>query len=157
MDLKKVEKYLSDCLEENGWSDCFLVEISINSNKRIQIFLDSDDAVTYQKCRKISRYIEEILDETLEFGADYAIDVSSAGIGKPLKFLRQYHKNVGRSVIILTNEDEKIKGKLISVSEEELVLSKETIKKQGKKKSKSFEEIKLDMNNIKETKIAVSF
>jgi len=60
--------------------------------------------------------------------------VSSPGLEKPLKFRRQYIKNIGRTIIIKTNEDEELKGELKSVRDDDVVIEYTEKIKEGKKK-----------------------
>ena len=85
---KKLEKLIDQALKELEYDDCFLVDLKVN-NKRVEVFLDSDDSITFLKCRKVSRFLEEVIDEEEWLGIKYTLDVSSAGVTKPLKMTRQ--------------------------------------------------------------------
>ena len=89
---------------------------------KVEVFLDSTDGVTFAKCRKISRMVEEFLDEDPQIPEKYTLDVSSAGIGRPLKLVKQYIKNIGRDIAVKTKEGEKYLGTMISADEDEIVL-----------------------------------
>jgi len=95
--------------------------------------LDSDSNMDFTKCRKLSRYLEEHIDENQWMGEKYVLEVSSPG-DRPLKFPRQYKKNIGRTLEVLTNEDEKINGVIVEVNEEQVVLEYKVRIKEGKKK-----------------------
>ena len=152
----KIEQLTLEAIKELEYEDCFLVDLKVN-NTRVEIYLDSDESVTFEKCRKISRKIEEVLDEKQWLGEKYTLEVSSAGVGKPLKFARQYVKNIGRTIEVKKFDGEKIKGELSQANEDEIgVVFDETIK-EGKKKKKVKTEVVIPMNEIKEAKIKVSF
>jgi len=141
-------------LKANGWKDCFIVDIVTSPSAKIEVYLDSDGSVSFEICRKVSRYIEAIIDESKEFGEKYTLEVSSAGLARPLKFFRQYTKNVGRKVVVKTN-DKTYKGVLKEANEDFLIVEESKSKKGSKKKI--LKENRIEMNNILETKIAVSF
>lgn len=143
-------------LEELGFQDCFLVDLNI-SNKKIEIFLDSDEQVTFKKCQKLSRYLEAILDENKWFGESYILEVSSAGVGKPLKYARQYVKNVGRKIEVKSTEGATFKGVLAEANDQEIKISWTEREKQGKKKVNVNKEKVLQMEDILNAKIKVSF
>ena len=152
----KIEQLTLEAIKELEYEDCFLVDLKVN-NTRVEIYLDSDESVTFEKCRKISRKIEEVLDEKQWLGEKYTLEVSSAGVGKPLKFSRQYVKNIGRTIEVKKFDGEKIKGELSQANEDAIsVVFDETIK-EGKKKKKVKTEVVIPMNEIKEAKIKVSF
>ncbi len=154
MSVQNISKYVEDCLEVNNWQECFIVDVFVSPAKKIEVFLDSDTAVSYEICRKVSRFVEEIIDESKEFGEKYTLEVSSAGLSRPLKFHRQYLKNIGRKIKVRTKEG-KVEGILKEVTENEICVEIEVIEKKPKKIIKV--EKKLEMNNIIETKVKVSF
>jgi len=153
--MDNISKYVQESLDENGWEDCYIVEVRISASKRIEVFLDRDEGISFQICRKVSRYIEEKIDESLEFGEKYTLDVSSPGLETPLKLLRQYYKNVGRKVVVKTKEDTVVKGVMKEVNDDYIIIEVTEGKKNTKKRT--ITEKKIEMNNIMETKIAVSF
>ncbi|MCL4107789.1 UNVERIFIED_CONTAM: hypothetical protein GTU68_027174 [Idotea baltica] len=112
----------------------------------------------FNKCRKISRFLEAHFDETLVFGEKYLLEVSSPGIGKPLKFKRQFVKNIGRTVEVTTKEDgKKVKGLLKEVTESGIVLEYEIKEKQGKKKVKKTVLHPINDDEIEKIIVKVSF
>lgn len=156
MDKNTLSALVEKSLEENQLSDCFLIDIKIN-NSKIEVYLDSDEQVTYAKCRKVSRYLEEVLDEKKWFGEKYTLDVSSAGVGRPLQFSRQYTKNIGRNIELQTTDGEKYKGKLSDATEKEIVIEWEEKVKEGKKKKIVQNRKSFQYDEIKEAKIKISF
>ncbi|MBK7425881.1 MAG: hypothetical protein IPI60_02010 [Saprospiraceae bacterium] len=88
---EKIKALLDEKWLEPDFSDCFLVEIILKGNK-LEVYLDSDTAITFEKCKKVSRVLEAYLDETKVLGAEYTLEVSSAGVGKPLLMPRQFEK-----------------------------------------------------------------
>jgi ribosome maturation factor RimP len=143
---KRVENILNDVLQG---TDRFLVSLSVSKGNLINVFVDSDTNITIGECAKISRFIESELDREVE---DFELRVSSPGLDHPFKLLRQYKKYVGREITVVTGDDKKHNGKLISVTESELELEE----KRGKKgKEKVIE--KYLFNDIKEGKPVISF
>jgi ribosome maturation factor RimP len=156
VDKNTLSALVEKSLEENQLSDCFLIDIKINNNK-IEVYLDSDEQVTYAKCRKVSRYLEEVLDEKKWFGEKYTLDVSSAGVRRPLQFPRQYIKNIGRNIELQITDGGKYKGKLTGANEEEIIIEWEEKVKEGKKKKIVQNRKSFQYNEIKEAKIKISF
>lgn len=155
MEDRRLVKLLDSCLKDNNLEDCFLIEMKTDNNK-IEIFLDSDDSVTFTKCRVISRCLETILDEKKWFGEKYTLEVSSAGVGRPLQYPRQYRKNIGR-LIQVKYDDQKIRGPLTFADDKEIKVEVEEIIKEGKKKKKITNTIVISYDNIREAKIKASF
>ncbi len=142
---------------EEEFQNCFLVEINCEeSKKRIEIFVDADGGMTIGKCAKLNRFLQNFLDEDEKLGPKYVLDVSSPGVGKPLKLHRQYVNNVGRMLkIVRVNKQKPIKGKLMEVTEEDFLLRIE--KQIGNKKKKEVSEERFLFENIKTATIEVSF
>jgi ribosome maturation factor RimP len=82
-----------------GARNAFLVEMAERKERGrriIQVFLDTDEGITIAQCAEISRELGTALDEQNIINEPYELEVSSPGIEKPLKLLRQYKKNLGR-------------------------------------------------------------
>lgn len=152
----KIEKLIDQAIKELEYTDCFLVDMKVN-NTKVGIFIDSDESMTFEKCRKISRKIEAVLDEKQWLGEKYTLEVSSAGVGRPLKFTRQYIKNIGRTLIIKKIDGEELMGELIQADDEKVTIKFEEIIKEGKKKKKIETVVEVQHADIKEAKIKVSF
>ena len=62
-----IEKLVEKGLAELDFADTFLIDIKIKSNK-IEVFLDSDEAISFHTCKRLSRWMEAVLDENKAFG-----------------------------------------------------------------------------------------
>lgn len=158
--IDKLTELLAQKFQEEEFNHLFLVELKQLPGNVIEVFLDSDKAVQYDHCTKISRYLESLLDENGWLGDSYTLDVSSAGVGTPLKLKRQYIKNIGREVSVEVKDDHKnIKGVLTEVKDDSIVIEyQEKIKLEGRKK-KELIQIKKEIpfENIKNTIVTISF
>ena len=134
-------------------STLFLVEIKIKPTNNIKVFVDGDTGVTIDAVSKLNRALYRQLEEEETFpNGDFSLEVSSAGIDEPLKFIRQYKKNIGRKVEVTLNDAElPLEGELKVVTEEEITIE-EVI---GKKKEKK--ETVIPFSNIKKTVVQISF
>lgn len=141
---EKVEALITD-------STLFLVELTVSPANNIKIFIDGDAGVTIEAVSKINRALYRQLEEEEFLNGDFSLEVSSPGVDEPLKFLRQYNKNVGRKVEVTLNEGEPVEGKLMAATEAEITIE-ETI---GKKKE--IKETVIPFSNIKKTVVQISF
>ena len=117
--VETVEKLLKPLLT----GDIFLIEIKVKPINNIKIYLDADSGLGIEKCIKINRALYKIMEEMgLYPEGDFSLEVSSPGIGEPLKQYRQYLKNKGREVEVVTTDDRKVTGKMLEVSEEGITL-----------------------------------
>ena len=92
MDADKIRNIAEEELAEGS---LFLVEVNITPGNEIEVVIDSDGSVDIDDCVALSRAIEERLDREEE---DFELTVTSAGIGRPLRLLRQYRKLIGHPV-----------------------------------------------------------
>jgi len=134
-------------------TDCFLVEVQITSNK-VNVFIDSDSFVVIDLCAKLSRHLEAYLDEDQPLGENYTIEVSSAGMTRPLIHPRQFKKHQGKQLDVLLNNGERIKGELVDSSAESLTINKTKVKK-GKVVEST--EVPIILEDIKTIKRVINF
>ncbi|MDD4489455.1 MAG: ribosome assembly cofactor RimP [Paludibacter sp.] len=137
-------------------SEYYLVDLKVTSDNRIQVEIDSLNGISLDDCVTLSRYIESKLDREKD---DYELEVSSAGLSSPFKVLKQYEKNMGKEIEVLTTEGRKRTGILNSVTTDAIGMTIEkTIKEEGAKRKKNIqEEITISFNNIKTTKLIIRF
>ncbi|MCK9163767.1 MAG: ribosome assembly cofactor RimP [Bacteroidales bacterium] len=143
------EKVISIVNEELEGSDLFLVDLKIGKDNKISVFIDGDNGVMIQNCIDLSRKIEGNFDREVE---DFELSVLSSGVGEPLMNVRQYKKNIGRYISIVTNDGQKIEGELVSVDEDKIL-----VRETPKKKKDTPVEREIAFTDIKEGKIIIIF
>jgi len=150
---QEIEKIIISAIAD---TDLFIVEVNVNPGNAIEVLMDKDSGLTIDDCKKISRAIEGSYDREVE---DFSLEVSSPGVGKPLKVTRQYLKNVGRNAVVLTKSGEKLEGLLTAADENGCTLFYKQRELVPGKKSKQWVEYNqvLSYEDIKETKITISF
>lgn len=142
--------------EEEDFADCFIVDVAQPAN-RLEVFIDSDSSMTFRKCQRISRFLEAWMDEEQPLGEKYTLNVSSPGVDRPLKFHRQYVKNLGRTLDVTTNEGENLKGELKTVEEDHIVLTAKVRRKEGKRKVTEVVDTPVAFDAIKKAIVKISF
>lgn len=143
--------------QEPDLADCFPVEVVLRPGNRLEVYFDSDSGVTFSKCKSVSRFLESHLDSESWLGEKYTLDVSSPGIGRPLAFIRQYPRNIGRTVEVTLRNDTKHKGILRDVSAENIIVEeKARIEQNGKKKNVILQTV-IPFDNIQSTVVKVVF
>jgi len=139
----------------------FLVDLRIKPINNIKVFLDGDSGITIEKCVQVNRKLYRMLEEAAFFPAgDFSLEVSSAGLDEPLKSLRQYKKNIGRSVEVQFQDGSQKEGVLTGVNEEGIVLEVVTGGRPNGKlppRKKEISSHSFLFNNIKSTKIQIVF
>jgi ribosome maturation factor RimP len=156
LEVKQLQQIVEQYFSENAINDCFWVDAKV-LGKKIEVFIDKDGGISYDMCHKVSRHIEAILDAGLQFGPSYTLDVSSPGIGTPLKLPRQYVNNIGRQIEVKYEQKKKVKGLLKDANDGFCVVTEETTVKEGNKKRKVNIDHEIKYVDIIEAKIKISF
>ncbi|HEY0670298.1 MAG TPA: ribosome assembly cofactor RimP [Sphingobacteriaceae bacterium] len=151
-----VEKRVRELVEEKiaDRPDLFLVDVKMHVNGKLAILVDGDHGVAIADCVAISRHVGYHLEEENTIEQAYNLEVSSPGLDTPLQSVRQYNKNIGRSVSIKLTDGSKREGKLLSADESAIIIE-EKVKEKGKKAQSVENSIPLDQ--ISETKVLISF
>ena len=132
----------------------FLVEVKIKPTNNVKVFLDGDSGISIGQCADYNRTLYKLLEASDLFpGGDFSLEVSSAGLDEPLKLERQYRKNIGRDVEVLTLDGAKVEGKLVSMGDDKVVVEEE----RGKNKKREIIQHVIPMDHIKSTKISIKF
>jgi ribosome maturation factor RimP len=145
---EKIYNIVTAILEEKNF---FLVDFILRGNPKqriAEIYIDGGKDVTAEDLAEVSRLISSEIEEKQVTDSLYRLDVSSPGIDRPLKFLKQYPKHINRSFELTYNandESKKFSGKLIRVDGETLVFLSGN------------NELSINFNNIKKAKVIVSF
>jgi len=129
----------------------FLVTLKVSKDNIIDVQLDSDEDITIDDCVAVNDAVLDAFDRDVE---DYELTVGSYGITSPLLLPRQYSKNVGYEVEVLTADGRKLKGVLADADDEGFVLTMTVKRKlEGKKRPELVEEQeRFNYNDIKYTK-----
>lgn len=150
---REIQEVIESTLEG---SELFLVDLIVSKEDSIEVYIDSLQGVNVETCRQVCKKLEAQLDRETE---DFALTVSSAGIGYPFKVPKQYEKNLNKEVEVKLQTGKKIQGILKSYSDAGITLeSKEKVAVEGKKK-KNIVKIDKDIpfTEIKEVKDIVIF
>ena len=137
-------------------TDLFVVDITVLPDNRIVVEVDKNEGVHIDRCTAVHYFIESRLDREVE---DYELEVGSAGITSPFKVVRQYQKNIGNEVEVLTRAGQKLTGTLKAADEEAFTLTiTKKVKPEGaKRKIEVEEDLTFSYNEIKYTKYIIRF
>lgn len=139
-------------------TDCFLVETTVSPDNRVVVEIDSDTGVDIDMCARITREIHAEVNPDVE---DYELEVGSAGLTAPFKVRRQYEKNIGNEVEVLTRDGRKLSGELTSVNADGTAFTiavPKKVKEPGQKRPVTVnEEIELAVDNCKYVTYKINF
>ena len=117
---------------------CFLVEVSVSKDNDIEIVIEKEEGVVdWEDCAAIDKVVHEAFDQDVE---DYALTVSSAGLDRPFKVLRQYQKALGSQVDVKFRGGKRLIATLVAATEESVTLHYTALEAvEGKKKKEKVE------------------
>lgn len=151
---EKVKDLLSKALEE--YPALFLIDLNFSETNKISVVLDGDTGVNLQDCININKFLDSGLEgEEVEF----SIEVASAGLSTPLKLVRQYKKNIGRTLKVKTITQGDLEGVVATADDEGVTLSwsAREPKEIGKGKITVQKTLKISYTDIKEAVVIISF
>ena len=134
----------------------FLVDLQISDTFKVTVAIDGDNGVNLQDCIDISRFVDNNLDREEQ---DFSLEVASAGVSSPLKSVRQYKKNIGRTLKVKTTAKEILEAKLEAVNDDFITLSwsSREPKKIGKGKETVQNNREIPFAEIKEAIVTIIF
>ena len=125
MDIEKtVWNIVTDPLKGMGYN---LIRVKMIRSKKLQIMAErfSDKSLDINDCVKISKFISVLLDKESSVNFDFALEVSSPGINRPLIEIDDYKNHLGSYVDIklkkIINKKRKISGRIINLQDEEAI------------------------------------
>lgn len=150
MELYTLKKLLEEKLEDVLRAlDAFIVDIEYDANTgKLRLFIDTDTGITAAQCATISRALLRSIQEDPDFQGISWLEVSSPGLDRPLKTIRQYQKNIGREVRVQLHQNREVEGTLLAVEENAIVIGRWTVKGE-------FVEERIPFAEIHATKIVV--
>lgn len=110
----------------------FIVDITLRGEGRHQLldlFCETDTGITISQCAEISREVLPLIESSGILGESFRLDVSSPGVGTPLRDRRQYRSNVGRLMSVKYRDGEEVKeaeGDLVEFTEDRIFLKTRT-------------------------------
>jgi len=147
--ISKIEALLAPLLEG---TDMFVTNLQIEPGNNIKLFLDADEGLNVQKSVSINRQLVAQIDELGWYpNGDYSLEVSSPGVDEPLRSLRQYNKNICRTLAVTNVEDLEQIGVMEAVKEKGISIEV----KINKKKETALVEVPFE--NIKQSIVQVIF
>ena len=149
IDKTALEQVINEALEG---TKMFLVTLKVSKDNVIDVALDSDEDITIDDCVAVNDAVLAAFDR--DEGEDYELTVGSYGITSPLLMPRQYRKNIGYEVEVLTGDGRKLKGVLTDADDEGFTLTMTVKRKlEGKKRPEMVEEQEhFNYSDIKQTK-----
>jgi ribosome maturation factor RimP len=99
---QKTEEILLPIMEKHGFELWDVEYVKEGSNWYLRAYIDKPGGIFVNDCEVVSRELSEILDEKDFISEAYILEVSSPGLGRPLKKEKDFMRSVGQEIEIRT-------------------------------------------------------
>lgn len=122
----KTEELVMPLIEENNFELVDVEYVKEGSNWYLRVYIDKPDGINVDDCEVISRAFSELLDEKDFIEDAYILEVSSPGLGRPLKKDKDFERSLLEEVEVrlyrAKDGSKEFKGILKSYNKEEIVI-----------------------------------
>ena len=95
---KKTEEILNPMMEEHGFELVDVEYVKEGGSWYLRAYIDKPGGIAINDCEVISRALSDKLDEEDFIEDSYILEVSSPGLGRPLKKEKDFQRNLGEEV-----------------------------------------------------------
>ncbi len=99
---KNTEEILLPMMEELGFELVDVEYVKEGSTWYLRAYIDKPGGINIDDCETVSRRLSDILDEKDYIDEAYILEVSSPGLGRPLKKEKDYKRSLGEEGEIRT-------------------------------------------------------
>ena len=99
---QKAESLLEPIVAEHNFELVDVEYVKEGSNFYLRAYIDKPEGITVDDCEVVSRAFSQKLDEEDFIDEAYIMEVSSPGLGRPLKKEKDYKRSVGKELEIRT-------------------------------------------------------
>ena len=125
----KTESFLLPLMEENNFELVDVEYVKEAGNWYLRAYIDKEGGITVDDCETISRRLGDWLDEKDFIADSYILEVSSPGLGRPLKKDKEFNRSIGKDVDIKLykplNKQKDFTGTLTSYDRETVTITQE--------------------------------
>ena len=98
----RVEAFLLPLMEENHFELVDVEYVMEAGTWYLRAYIDKDGGIAVDDCEVISRQLGDWLDKEDFISESYILEVSSPGLGRPLKKEKDYVRNMNKEIEIRT-------------------------------------------------------
>ena len=136
-------------VKDNGF---FLIDINLRGsakNRVIEVFIDGESYISAEDCAKVGRELNSLIQQGSLIDSAFRLEVSSPGVDRPLKFLKQFHKHLNKTFVVSYKQEDMelrtIIGKLTAIEGDNLIFSVRN------------NNLIINFNNVIKAKVQISF
>ena len=97
---KLTEDMVMPIIEANKYELVDVEYVKEAGNYYLRVYVDKEGGITVDDCEVVSRALSDMLDEKDFIEDSYILEVSSPGLGRPLKKDKDFNRSIGMEVEI---------------------------------------------------------
>ena len=97
---QKAEEMILPIVEANGFELVDVEYVKEGQNWYLRAYIDKEGGITVDDCEMVSRKLGDWLDKEDFIDESYILEVSSPGLGRPLKKEKDFKRSLGEQVEI---------------------------------------------------------
>lgn len=95
---KNAEVMITPMLDEKGFELVDVEYVREAGENHLRFYIDKPGGITIDDCEIINRQMSDLLDDKDIVGEAYILEVSSPGLGRPLKKDKDFERSIGEEV-----------------------------------------------------------
>lgn len=125
----RTEELITPILERNNFELVDVEYVKEGGSWYLRAYIDKEGGITVNDCADVAREMNEILDREDYIDDSYIFEVSSPGLGRPLKKEKDYIRSMGKELEIRTyraiNKQKEFYGILTAYDEKTVTIETE--------------------------------
>lgn len=97
---RRAEQLLTPVIQANGFELVDVEYVKEAGTRYLRAYIDKEGGITIDDCELVSRAFGELLDAEDFIEESYVLEVSSPGLGRPLKKEKDFARSIGKDVEI---------------------------------------------------------
>ncbi len=126
---QKAEALLEPILREKDFELVDVEYVKEAGNWYLRVYIDKEGGITVDDCEAVSRVFSDRLDEEDFIDDSYILEISSPGLGRPLKKEKDFRRALEKEIEIRTyrpiDKEKEFFGKLVSYDDAAVVIETE--------------------------------
>ena len=125
----RTEELIMPIIEQNHFELVDVEYVKEGDTWYLRAYIDKEGGITVNDCEDVAREMNQILDREDYVEGSYVFEVSSPGLGRPLKKEKDYVRSMGKKLEIRTyrsiDGSKEFYGTLTSYDENSVVITQE--------------------------------
>ncbi len=126
---QKTEELLLPLVEQHGFELVDVEYVKEGGNWYLRAYIDKPGGITVDDCELVSRALSDRLDEKDFIEDSYILEVSSPGLGRPLRKDKDFARSIGEEVEVKTfkavNHQKEFTGILREYDKDKIIIEME--------------------------------